>query len=202
MSEPITAREYETYDSKIRAQAEVLTLLLSAGLQTQDDADKAVAALKKLQTEVVGQISSARKDLALTASETATKAAALLSEKFDQANIAADQAAKQYKSAGRMLGLKTFAVLVVSLTAICAIAWFLVSPLLPSQAELGFRRAQIAEMEAKASTLTRKGVNLEWSTCETGRLKRLKPCFRTDGSNYGPQDGSDRHYAVPYSVQY
>lgn len=202
MSEPITAREYETYDSKIRAQAEVLTSLLSAGLQTQDEADKAVAALKKLQTEVSGQISSARKDLALIAGETATKAAALLSEKFDQANLAADQAAKQYKSAGRMLGLKTFAVLFVSLTALCAIAWFLASPLLPSQAELAFRRAQIAEMEAKASRLARMGVNLEWDNCETGRFKRLKPCFRTDGSNYRPQDGSDRNYAVPYSVQH
>lgn len=198
MSKPIIAPEYETYDEKIRAQAEVLTSLLSAGLQTQEDADKAVAALKKLQVEVVGQISSATQDLSLIANKTATKAAALLCEKFDQADKAAERATTHYKKAGRMLCLKTFAVLVVSLVAICATAWFLVSPLLPSQAELAFRRTQISEMEAKASMLARKGVNLEWSSCDTGTLKRSKPCFRSDGDTYTAQDGSGRHYAVPY----
>ncbi|MCQ4313710.1 hypothetical protein NAV33_17705 [Pseudomonas stutzeri] len=200
MRAPITASEYETYDEKIRAQAEVLTSLLSAGLNTQDEADKAVAALRKLQAEVVGQITSARKDLSLIADETATKAAALLSEKFVQANKAADQAARQYKSVARMLGLKTFAVLVVSLVAIGATAWLLVGPLLPSQAELAFRRAQIAEMETKAAKLERRGVNLEWSTCTVGILKREKPCFRSDGETYEPADRSSS-YAVPYSVR-
>lgn len=198
MRAPITASEYESYDEKIRAQAEVLTSLLSAGLHTQDEADKAVAALRKLQAEVVAQIISARKDLSLIADETATKAAALLSEKFVQANKAADQAARQYKSAARMLGLKTFAVLVVSLVAIGATAWLLVGPLLPSQAELAFRRAQIAEMKTKAAELERRGVNLEWHTCIVGTLKREKPCFRSDGEIYGPNDQS-RSYAVPYS---
>ncbi len=125
----------------------------------------------------------------------------MLSEKFVQANKAADQAARQYKSAARMLGLKTFAVLVVSLVAIGATAWLLVGPLLPSQAELAFRRAQIAEMEAKATVLARKGVNLEWDNCESGVLNRLKPCFRTDGATYTAQDGSGRSYAVPYSAR-
>ena len=199
MRAPITASEYETYDEKIRAQAEVLTSLLSAGLHTQDEADKAVAALRKLQAEVVGQITSARKDLSLIADETATKAAALLSEKFVQANKAADQAARQYKSAARTLGLKTFAVLVVSLVAIGVTAWLLVGPLLPSQAELAFRRAQIAEMETKAAELERRGVNLEWATCEVGILKRLKPCFRSDGEIYGP-DVRSNFYAVPHSA--
>lgn len=176
MRAPITASEYDTYDEKIRAQAEVLTSLLSAGLHTQDEADKAVAALRKLQAEVVGQITSARKDLSLIADQTATKAAALLSEKFDQANKAADQAARQYKSAACMLGLKTFAALVVSLAAICATAWFLASPLLPSQAELAFRRAQIAEMKTEAAELERRGVSLEWKDCRSGLLSRPKPC--------------------------
>lgn len=45
MTTLVTAREYESYDEKIRAQAEMLTSLLSAGLQTQDAADKAVLAL-------------------------------------------------------------------------------------------------------------------------------------------------------------
>ena len=200
MSPPTTAREYETYDEKIRTQAEVLTSLLTAGMRTKDDADEAVAALRKLQTEVVEQITSARNDLSLIADETATKAAALLSEKFNQANEAADKTARQYKSAGRMLGLKTFAVLVVSLLAICATAWLLAGPLLPSQAELAFRRTQIAEMETKAAELERRGVNLEWSTCSVGILKRDKPCFRSDGQTYGPEDRSSS-YAVPYSAR-
>jgi len=201
MRAPITASEYETYDEKIRAQAEVLTSLLSAGLHTQDEADKAVAALRKLQAEVVGQITSARKDLSLIADQTATKASALLSEKFNLANKAADQAARQYKSAARMLGLKTFAVLVVSLAAICATAWFLASPLLPSQAELEFRRTQIAEMKIEAAKLERRGINLEWENCPSGVLSRQKLCFRTDGVTYEAKDGSGRTYAIPHSAR-
>lgn len=200
MRAPITASEYETYDEKIRAQAEVLTSLLSAGLHTRDEADKAVAALRKLQAEVVGQITSARKDLSLIADETATKAAALLSEKFVQANKAADQAARQYKSAARMLGLKTFAVLVASLVAIGATTWLVVGPLLPSQAELAFRRAQIAEMKTEVAELERRGVNLEWEDCPSGVLSRPKLCFRTDGVTFKAQDGSGRSYAIPLSA--
>lgn len=198
MTTSITAREYETYDEKIRVQAEMLTSLLSAGLQTQDAADKAVSALSTLQKEVLAQISAANKDLSLIADATATKAAALLAEKFDRANDAAGEAATRYENAGRMLGLKTFATLVTSLAVICTAAWFLASPMLPSREELEFRRAQIAEMEAKAAMLARKGVNLEWTNCKTGSLERTKPCFRTNGEKY-TIEGTDRHYAVPYS---
>lgn len=197
----MNASDYATYDEKIRAQAEVLTSLLTAGLRTKQDVEKAVVALGEFQTVVEGQITSARQDLSHIADKTATQAAALLSDKFVQANNAADHAAKQYKSAARMLGLKTFAVLVVSLAAIGVTAWLLVGPLLPSQAELAFRRAQIAEMEAKATVLARKGVNLEWDNCESRGLNRLKPCFRTDGATYTAQDGSGRSYAVPYSAR-
>lgn len=195
----MNASEYATYDEKIRGQAEVLTSLLTAGLRTKEDVEKAVVALREFQTEVEGQITSARQDLSGIAEKTATQAAALLSDKFVQANKAADNAAKQYKSAARMLGLKTFSVLVVSLVTIGATAWLLVGPLLPSQAELMFRRAQIAEMETKAAKLERKGVNLEWGTCEVGILKREKPCFRSDGKIYGP-DVRSNFYAVPHSA--
>jgi len=194
----MNAIDYAAYDEKIRGQAEVLTSLLTAGLRTKQDVEKAVVALGEFQTVVEGQITSARQDLSLIADKTATQAAALLSDKFVQANKAADHATKQYKSAARMLGLKTFAILVVSLAAIAVTAWLLVSPLLPSQAELAFRRGQIAEMETKAAELERRGVNLEWGTCEVGILKRHKPCFRSDGKVYGP-DVRSNFYAVPHS---
>lgn len=197
----MNASEYAAYDEKIRGQAEVLTSLLAAGLQTKEDVEKAVVALRRFQLVVEGQITSARKDLSLIADETASKAAALLSEKFDQANKAADHAARQYKSAARMLGLKTFAVLVVSLVAIGAIVWLLAGPMLPSQAELAFRRTQIAEMETKAAELERRGVNLEWIDCPSGVLDRMKPCFRTDGVTYEAKDGSGRTYAIPHGVR-
>lgn len=58
---------------------------------------------------------------------------------------------------------------------------------------------QIAEMETKAAKLERRGVNLEWGTCEVGILKRLKPCFRSDGKIYGP-DAQSNFYAVPHSA--
>ncbi|HHN2637174.1 TPA: hypothetical protein ACRNZD_006752, partial [Pseudomonas aeruginosa] len=125
----MNASDYATYDEKIRRQAEVLTSLLTAGLRTKQDVEKAVVALREFQIEVEGQITSARQDLSGIAEETATQAAALLSDKFVQANKAADHAAKQYQSAARMLGLKTFAVLVVSLVAIGATTWLLVGPL-------------------------------------------------------------------------
>lgn len=125
----------------------------------------------------------------------------MLSEKFDQANEAANRAASQYKSAARMLGLKTFAVLVVSLAAMCAIAWFLASPLLPSYAELTLRRSQIAEMETVAAKLERRGVSLEWTDCPSGGLSRQKLCFRTDGVTFKAKDGSGRTYAVPHSAR-
>jgi hypothetical protein len=194
----MTAREYQTYDEKIRAQAEMLTSLLSAGLQTQETSDKSVLALSKLQQEVQRQISFARNDLSTLAAATAAEAAKLLTEKFDLANEAAETAAKRYEKAGRLLGLKTFAALVGSLAVICTAAWFLASPLLPSHEEIEFRRAQIAEMEARAAVLAKKGVNLEWIDCTTGLLKRTTPCFRSDGERYSV-DGTDRYYAVPYN---
>ncbi len=194
MTTSTTASEYETYDEKIRAQAEMLTSLLSAGLQTQDAADQAVSALSTLQKEVLTQILVARNDLSHIADKTATRAAALLIEKFDQANDAADKAARRYENAGHMLGLKTFAFFVGSLAIICTGAWFLASPLLPSHEELKFRRTLIAEMEAKAAMLAHKGVNLEWSECAK------KPCFRINKITYTATDGSGRHYAIPYSA--
>ncbi|PVZ41039.1 hypothetical protein [Pseudomonas sp. CC120222-01a] len=197
MTTLVTAREYESYDEKIRAQAEMLTSLLSAGLQTQDAADKAVLALSRLQQEVHRQISSARNDLSNLADATATEAAKLLTEKFDQANEAAAVATKRYEKAGRLLGVKTFVTLVGALAVIGAAAWFLASPLLPSHEEIEFRRRQIAEMEAKAAVLAKKGVNLDWDQCKTGLLNRTKLCFRSDGEIY-TREGTDQHYAVPH----
>lgn len=197
MTTLLTAREYESYDEKIRAQAEMLTSLLSAGLQTQDAVDQAVLALSRLQQEVQRQITAARDDLSTLADATATEAAKLLTEKFDRANEAAAVATKRYEKAGRLLGLKTFVTLVGSLVVIGATAWFLVSPLLPSHEEIEFRRRQIAEMEAKATVLARKGVNLDWTQCKTGPLNRTKLCFRSDGEIY-TREGTDQHYAVPH----
>lgn len=197
MTTLVTAQEYESYDEKIRAQAEMLTSLLSAGLQTQDAADKAVLALSRLQQEVHRQISSARNDLCTLADATATEAAKLLTEKFDRANEAAAVATKRYEKAGRLLGVKTFVTLVGALAVIGAAAWFLASPLLPSHEEIEFRRRQIAEMEAKAAVLAKKGVNLDWDQCKTGLLNRTKLCFRSDGEIY-TREGTDQHYAVPH----
>ncbi|MNJ37888.1 hypothetical protein D3C77_327240 [compost metagenome] len=78
-----------------------------------------------------------------------------------------------------------------------AAAWFLASPLLPSHEEIEFRRRQIAEMEAKAAVLAKKGVNLDWDQCKTGLLNRTKLCFRSDGEIY-TRKGTDQHYAVPH----
>lgn len=188
--------EYQTYDEKIRTQAEMLTSLLSAGLQTQDAADKAVAALAELQQEVERQIYTASKSLSTLADATATEAAKLLVEKFDHANKAAKEAAERYEKAGRLLGLKTFVTLVGSLGVICAAAWFVASPLLPSHEEIEFRRSQIAEMETRAAFLAEKGVNLIWIKCDTGLISQSL-CFRSDGKVY-TQEGSDRYYSVPF----
>ncbi|POD68881.1 hypothetical protein BKM17_26455 [Pseudomonas syringae group genomosp. 3] len=200
MTEPVNARGYEAYDEKIRTQAEMLTSLLSAGLETQEAADAAVSALNKLREEVQKQTSSIRKDLSSLADATATEAAKLLVKKLAQANDAVDAAAERYEKAGRLLGVKTFAALVVSLTIGCTVAWYLVSPLLPSREEIAFRRTQIAEMDVRAAALARKGVHLEWTGCQTGLLKKTKPCFRTDGEVYSIE-GTDRHYALPYNAQ-
>ncbi|UQI28545.1 hypothetical protein M3M50_16340 [Pseudomonas bijieensis] len=197
MTTSVTARDDESYDEKIRTQAEMLTSLLSAGLQTQDAVDKAVLALSRLQQEVHRQISTARNDLSTLADATATQAAKLLTEKFDRANEAAAMAAKRYEKAGRLLGLKTFVTLVGSLVVLGASAWFLVAPMLPSHEEIEFRRRQIAEMETKAAALARKGVNLDWTQCETGPLKKIRLCFRSDGEIY-TMKGTDQHYAVPH----
>lgn len=188
-----------TYDEKIRTQAEMLTSLLSAGLQTQEAADKAVSALIELQREVGQQIYAAKKSLPALADLTATETAKLLAERFTQANEAAEQAAKQYEKAGRFLGLKTFMTLLGSLTVICTAAWLLAGPLLPSHEEMEFRRNQIAEMEARAQILAKKGVSLSWRECDTGYLSKHL-CFRSDGKIY-TVPGTDQHYAVPYGSQ-
>lgn len=200
MTKPVNAREYETYDEKIRTQAEMLTSLLSAGLETQEAADAAVSALNMLREEVQKQTSFIRKDLSSLAEATATEAAKLLVKKFAQANNAADAAAERYEKAGLLLGLKTFAALVVSLTIVGTVAWFLASPLLPSREEIAFRRTQIAEMDVRAAALAKKGVHLDWTECQTGLLKKTRPCFRTDGEVYSVE-GTDRHYAIPYNTQ-
>lgn len=192
MTALVTASEYQAYDEKIREQVEILNSLLSAGIKTEEAADAAVAALDTLRLEVLDSISTATKNISSLADKTATEAARLLGEKFEQANQAADSAAEQYRKAGRWLGLKTFTVLFVSLGIVGFVAWLLVSPLLPSYEELSSRRAEIADMEARADELARRGVHLEWETCDR------KMCFKTDGAKFTDKRTGDT-FAVPYS---
>lgn len=195
----MTPNEYQAYDEKIRIQAEMLTSLISAGLQTQDTADKAVSALEELKKEVEKQIYSAKKSLSTLAESTATETAKLLADKFIKANEAARDAAEQYEKAGRLLGLKTFLTLLGSLSIICTAAWLIAGPLLPSYEEMRFRRNQIAEMESRAEFLAKKGVNLTWEECNTGPISKSL-CFRSDGKIYS-EEGSDRRYSVPFGSQ-
>lgn len=168
-----------------------------SGLETQDAIDKAVITLEGLENEVRKQASLARNDLSTLAEKTATKAAELLTSKFSLADDAANAAAGRYEKAARMLGFKTFAVIFLFLTFCCAAAWFWVCPLLPSRDELDFRRAQLVEMEKTAAMLEKKGVNVEWTDCRVGTLKRTKTCFRV--GEILTEEGTGYSYAVPYS---
>lgn len=203
MTAPVTASEYKTYDEKIRAQAEILSSLLSAGIENQDAADKAVAALDLLHTEVQRSISmmtaNVTSQISSLAENAATEAARLLGKKFEQANQVADAATKRYKNAGRWLGFKTFMVLSISLSMVGVATWLLVSPLLPSYKELESRRAEITEMEAIAEELSRKGVRLEWTTCAR-EFRSSTMCFRSDGKTYTAEE-TGKTYAVPYGMQ-
>lgn len=203
MTAPVTASEYKTYDEKIRAQAEILTSLLSAGIQNQEAADKAVAALNLLRTELQRSVSamtvSVTSQISSLAEGTATEAARLLGQKFEQANQAADAAARRYQKAGRWLGFKTFMVLFISLGMVGLATWLLASPLLPSYGELASRRAEIADMETIAEELARKGVHLEWTTCNRS-FRSSTMCFRSDGETYTAKETGET-YAVPYSAR-
>lgn len=202
MTPPVTTSEYKTYDEKIQAQAEILTSLLSAGIQNQDAADKAVAALDLLRTEVQRCVSamaaSVTSQISSLAEGTATEAARLLGQKFEHADQAADAAAKRYQMAGRWLGFKTFMVLFISLGMVGLATWLLASPLLPSYGELASRRAELADMEALAEELSRKGVHLEWTTCDR-KFRSSTMCFRSDGKTYTAEETGET-YAVPYSM--
>ncbi len=195
-----SAAEYKTYDEMIRAQAEIVSTILTTGIENQEAADKAFKALDRLRSEVTQNVSALATNVTLqigsSAETTAKKAAELLHEKFIEADAAAEAAAKRYRTAGRWLSLKLFMGLIIFLMALGLAAWLLVLPLLPSFEELQMRRDEISTLNARVADLEKKGIHLEWSTC-LDKSNRPLLCFRTTGQQYGDSKNGES-YAIPY----
>ncbi|MFC4729599.1 hypothetical protein [Coralloluteibacterium thermophilus] len=141
--------------------------------------------LRSLEKDVVGIIEA-------SAEMTASRAADLLREHFQQADAAAEQAAARYRHAADRLGVRMWAIFLGTQIALAGVLIVLVLVLVPSLDEILQRRADLAHINEQLD-----GVPLSWSICGEGRQARK--CFQTDErsprSLYRSEDG--RTWRIP-----
>lgn len=186
------------FDDQVQAQLNVVTMIISASSQNQETAEAAIAALDHMRRNIEQSVNALSRDVIKkvesAAETTATETAKLLQAKFAQADEQANAAALRYERAAQWLKLKLLMFVVLALTVIFGAAWLIISVVMPSPSELQERRQELAYLERKAIDLERRGVRLEWTTCN----KAL--CFRTDKSK-GDWNVGEGTYQVPFKAR-
>lgn len=188
------------FDQQIQVQLDVVTKILSASAENQDTAEAAMIALEQMRSNIERSLNLLTRDVRAkidsSAEATATEAAKLLQQKFVTANQQAVSAAERYERAGHWLGVKIFMTLLLVLGGILGVAWLMITQILPTPGEIEARRAELANMELRATDLERRGARMEWGYCgASGKLL----CFRTDESKLTwRSDDKTKTYAVPF----
>jgi len=197
--------------------------ILEATYNDEETARKAIEALSTTRTRLERRIDELSREVTKavdsSVSKTATEAARLLTEKFKEADAAAERARDRYELAGRRITWKLLSWAVVLQCLLLVGGWLIVQRTLPSQSEIDSRyqvierlsqqasrlRTQIGNMQRDANGLTvkvakleRRGGRLEIENCaESGQPQRL--CVRTNESDSeSPITIGEKTYRIPW----
>lgn len=135
-----------------------------------------------------------------SASTTAVQAAALLGEKFKEADEAASRAATRYANAEKTLGWKLLRITMLVQVTLFGGLWLLVQRTVPSYTEIEARRVEIQRLETQVTELERRGGGLDLATCTDSR-KRDHLCYRTNETiDDGPYSsrGDGKTFRIPW----
>lgn len=208
-------------DADLQSLFDTANKALEAVYEDERNARKAIAALEQLHVSVAARLNELSRNVTssieASASKTAKEAAALLTQKFTEADSSADKAAKRYQRAANWAGWKLIVFALFLQVALAGGGWFFVLKTMPPQTEIEERRAlvgqlseqaaqrrqEVAELEAqlaqqrrKLADIDKRGARIEWSTCQDSE-QRNRLCFRTDEREQPGQE-SERTYRIPW----
>ncbi|MDO3617330.1 hypothetical protein Q3O98_11340 [Ralstonia pseudosolanacearum] len=209
------------HDEDFQRLFDVANKVLEAVYEDEQAARRVIDALDRMHFNVAKRLNDLSSDVTTaiedSASQTADKAAQLLTQKFAQADACADQAAERYRRAANKLNWKLFGFVLLIQLAVLGGGWLLAQRAIPSQDEIKGLRAlvgqlsqqaaerrnevadldrQVANQKRKLADLERRGSRVEWSTCQDEE-QRSRLCFRTDERAMQGPDG-ERTYRVPW----
>ena len=187
--------------SQIFSEDEILNPLtainkiLEATYNDQEAAEKAIKALdvarEQFERRLNIQLNTVTQAVENSASDTATKAAALLRGNFIEADKAAIVARSRYEDAAQSLGWKMFSMALVAAVTFIGSVFLLIWYMTPSLDDIHARRQEVMQLEQAALALEKRGAKLIWNNCG----KRI--CFKTveeKGENWRAQDDT---YRIP-----
>jgi len=209
-------------ETAVQGLFDVANAVLDAALTHQQSAGDALQSLEQMRRRIEDRLERTSQqiagDIKASASDTATRAAELISAKFTIADQAAKDATHRYEAAARFFGWKWVASAAVLQVTIVLAVWWLESRVLPSDAEIEAKRSQIAqlqetiaslhadeahlgkqvgEMKRKVTDLERRGGALVFTECPDDS-KQSHLCFETDERAYpAPWTESQRTFRVP-----
>jgi hypothetical protein len=178
--------------------------VLEATYNDEKSARMAIEALERTRALVERRLDDLKREtvraIDASASTTATQAAALLREKFKDADEVANRAAKRYADAENTLGWKLLGIAMLVQATLLGGLWLLVQRTVPSYTEIEARRVEIQRLETQVTELERRGGGLYLTTC-IDRSKRTHLCYRTnetidDGPYSSQADG--KTFRIPW----
>lgn len=183
------------FDDQIQIQLDIVTKILAASIQSQENAEAAISALDEMRTRVEARIGALAQSVVHkidgAAKISAVEAAKLLQQHFIEADEQAVLAAARYERAAKWLGFKAFLFSAILILTVLGSVLITVMTFIPTREEIDARRQELAGMELRALELEKRGVNLMWSTC-SGSL-----CFRTSEKE-GPWGSNGETWRKPY----
>jgi hypothetical protein len=184
----------------LRPVLDVLNKLIEKAYAEQDTAKLSSVQLNRtriaLEQCTQALVDEVDRKLESSVEKTAQQAAELLKDKFEEADEAAAQAAKRYRSAALHVGWKLFAGLAAIQVVILCVGWFLIKQSFPTLEQIEQKRQEIAELNSTVYKLEKLGGKVKWSYCDDG--KRSRVCFQTDETSQYTWHSNDGHpYRVP-----
>ncbi|MCT4978739.1 hypothetical protein ACTFXL_02755 [Pseudomonas aeruginosa] len=160
-------------DRSLRAMAAAAKGIMSAAESDRIAAEQAVARLSGLGGKVEHALEQIPKVMERTAPRVAELAAAQLTQKFKEANEAAEQARVSFQAASDSLKRRFWlSIIAVNLAAVVPLVLLFLYAI-PSTDEIARRRQEVARLEKNIIELKRRGADLTIVDCD-GRL-----CVRT-----------------------
>jgi hypothetical protein len=144
-------------DHEFKLLFDAANRVLQAVILEQKSASSAIRALEHMDYEVRVKLANAMdkmtREIEASAQETAHKAADILSEHFEAADAAANEAKRRYDRSARYLGLKWVGCIGLLQILFLLLTWIVIGRAIPSKEELASRRASVEQLEHHASEL-------------------------------------------------